>query len=125
MKDFCVKQKNSETLALIGERLGVEGVNIEGLCIISSNKQRIIHFVVNDESKTKIVLENSGIEIISVSDVFIMDKDRKQITGKPGSFGAVCRTLAENGIKIKFGYPLENNRFAFGVDELEIVNKII
>jgi len=53
-----------------------------------------------------------------VSEVFVFHKDEKQVTGKPGSFGAICRKLAEHGLRIRFGYPAENNRFIFGVNDV-------
>jgi hypothetical protein len=49
--------------------------------------------------------------------VFVLHKDKTGVTGKPGSFGGICRTFADHGIKLNFGYPAENNRFIFGVDD--------
>lgn len=64
------------------------------------------------------VLENSAIKIREVSEVYVFDKDKKRVTGKPGSFGGICRTLADNGIRLNFGYPAENNRYVFGVSDV-------
>ncbi len=120
MKDFCVEQNNNlENPALIGEMLGAAGVNIEGLCLTKCEERSVIHFVVEDAVTARRVLENSGIKIRGVSEVFVLSKDQKRITGKPGSFGEICRTLANHGIRINFGYPAENNRFVFGVDDVE------
>jgi hypothetical protein len=120
MKDFCIEQDDSsENLALIGESLGAAGVNIEGLCLTSRKGRNVIHFMVEDDITTKRVLENSGIKIRDVSEVFVLHKDEKHVTGKPGSFGGICRMFADHGIKINFGYPAENNRFVFGVDNIE------
>jgi len=35
------------------------------------------------------------------------------------------RVLADNDIKIKFGYPAENNRFIFGVDDLVKARRLL
>jgi len=119
MKDFCVElDDSSENLALIGEILGAAGVNIEGLCLTRCNERNVIHFVVEDAVTARRVIENSGIRIRDISEVFVLHKDDKRITGKPGSFGGICRTFADHGIKISFGYPAENNRFVFGVDDV-------
>jgi hypothetical protein len=119
MRDFCVEQEEtSDILAYIGEILGEAGVNIEGLCLISCDGLHIIHFVVEDSVTARCVLEKSGIRIRDESEVFILHKDAKCVTGKPGSFGGICRTLADHDIKIKFGYPAENNRFVLGVDDV-------
>lgn len=126
MKDFCVEQNtNLENPALIGEMLGAAGVNIEGLCLTTHGELTVIHFTVEDAVTARRVLENSGIKIRGVSKVFVFSKDKKRITGKPGSFGEICRTLADNGVKINFGYPAENNRFVFGVDDVAKARKLL
>ena len=118
MRDFCVEQGDSpDTLALIGEILGAAGVNIEGLCLITYVGRGVIHFV-EDAATARRVLEHSGIRIREVSEVCVLHKDEKRVTGKPGSFGGICRTFADNGIKLNFGYPAENNRFVFGVNDV-------
>jgi hypothetical protein len=126
MKDFCVEQNNNpENLALIGELLDAAGVNIEGLCLTTYGERSVIHFVVEDAVAARRVLENLGITIRGVSEVFVLSKDQKRITGKPGSFGEICRTLADHGIRINFGYPAENNRFVFGVDDVAKVRELL
>jgi hypothetical protein len=120
MKDFCVEQQVSfDLLAKIGEILGTAGVNIAGLCLANVKEQGVIHFVVEDDVTAKRVLENSGIKINTISDVFVLEKDQKRITGKPASFGKICKTLSDQGIQINFGYPAENNRFIFGVTDVK------
>lgn len=126
MKDFCVEpDDSSESLALLGELLGGAGVNIEGLCLISSEGRGVIHFMVEDAATARRVLEDSGIRIAGISDVFVLRKDEKRVTGKPGSFGGICRKLGDHGIKIIFGYPAENNRFVFGVDDVAKARELL
>ena len=126
MRDFCVEQDDApDSLAYIGEILGDAGVNIEGLCLTTWDGLHIIHFVVEDAVTARCVLEKSGIRIRDESEVFILHKDEKRITGKPGSFGGICRALADHDIKIKFGYPAENNRFVFGVDDVAKARKFL
>ena len=126
MRDVYIEQDDSiENLALIGEILGAAGVNIEGLCLTTCNGRSAIHFVVNDTASAKQVLEDSGIRITEISEVFVLDKDDKSITGRPGSFGEICRTLADHNIKINFGYPAENNRFIFGVDDVKKTQELL
>ena len=126
MKDICVIQDDSsENLALIGEIIGAAGVNIEGLSLTTCNGQSVIHFVVEDAITARHVLENAGIKIRDVSEVFVLHKDKKHVTGKPGSFGGICRLFAENEIRINFGYPAENNRFVFGVDNVKRAQELL
>lgn len=126
MMDFCVElDNNPENLVLIGELLGAAGVNIEGLCLTGCDDRSVIHFVVEDEAAARNVLGDAGINISAVTEVYILSKDQKRVTGKPGSFGEICRTLADNGIEINFGYPAENNRFVFGVDDVAKVRGLL
>ncbi|MBT7092283.1 MAG: amino acid-binding ACT domain-containing protein [Bacteroidetes bacterium] len=126
MKDICLELKNNpEKLALVGEILGAASINIEGLCFTANDDLAVVHCVVEDAVTARRVLEDEGIKVKDVTDVFILSKDRKRITGKSGSFGNICRTLADNGIGIRFGYPAENNQFVFGVDDIEKARKLL
>ena len=126
MYDFCIElDDNAENLALVGETLGSGGVNINGLSLTKHEGRDVIHFVVDDPGIACRVLEDSGIKISEVSEVFVLDKDRTKITGKPGNFGEICRALADHGIRVKFGYPAENNRFIFGVDDLAKARELL
>jgi hypothetical protein len=127
MKDICVVLADDylKKLALIGEILGESGVNIEGLCLTLCKGKGIVHFMVEHAGTARSVLEDAGIEIRDVSDVLVLHKDQMHITGRPGSFGAICRTFSENGIKISFGYPAENNRFVFGIDNIAKARELL
>ncbi len=126
MHDICIEQKTNEVNpALLGEILGGAGVNIEGLCLMACEEVTVIHFTVADALTARQVLENARIKIKSVSEVVVFSKDEKQITGKPGSFGDLCRTLKDHGVNINFGYPAENNRFVLGVDDVERVRGLL
>lgn len=126
MKDFFVEQDaDLENPALLGEILGAAGVNIEGLCLIKCEKQTVIHFAVQEAKTARRALESAGITIRGESEVFVLSKDKKQVTGKPGSFGEICKTLADHGIRINFGYPAENNRFVFGVDDVARTRELL
>ena len=126
MKDFCIEQNiNTKNLALIGEMLGAAGVNIEGLCLTTCGELTVIHLAVEDAVTAGRVFEESEIKISEVSDVFVFSKDKKRVTGKPGSFGEICRTLADHGIKINFGYPAENNKYVFGVDDVAKARELL
>ena len=126
MKDICIIQESKPALLMeIGESLGSSGVNIEGLSLSTLGNQSIVHFLVNDETSALKALHQAGINVASISDVFIFFKDKKQVTGIPGSFGGICKILYENGLHINFGYPAENNRFVFGVDNIEKVRELL
>ena len=126
MRDFCIEHDDaSDSIAPIGEVLGAAGVNIEGLCVVRSKGRSIVHFAVEDALTARRVLEHSGIKIKEVSEVYVLYKDKKRVTGKPGSFGEICRTVADNGITLNFGYAAENNRFIFGVDDIAKAQELL
>jgi len=119
MVDVCVKLDGAyRNPSRIGAILGSAGINIEGLCLATQGEATIIHFVVEESSGAIRALEEAGIEVVGESEVFVLDKDRCHVTGRPGSFGHICETFAEHGIRILFGYPAENNRFVFGLDDV-------
>ncbi|PID48375.1 MAG: hypothetical protein CR967_00325 [Proteobacteria bacterium] len=126
MKDICIVQEYDPSILIkIGESLGNSGVNIEGLSLSTLDNQSVIHFLVSDESSALKALDQTNLKVTSISDVFILSKDQKKVTGKPGSFGGICKLLKENGLNIRFGYPAENNRFVFGVDNIEKAKKLL
>lgn len=94
MKDLCIEQPvGFDLLVKIGEVLGVAGVNIEGLSVTSFKDQGVIHFVVEDALTAKSALESAGLKIKAITNVFVLDKDQKGVTGKSGAFGEICKTL--------------------------------
>lgn len=126
MKDFCIEQPfGFDLLVKIGEVLGVAGVNIEGLSMTTFKDQGVVHFAVEDPVTAKSALESAGVKINAITDVFVLDKDQKGVTGKSGSFGEICKILSNQGIQIMFGYPAENNRFIFGVSEVAKAHKLL
>ncbi|PSU26394.1 hypothetical protein [Photobacterium lutimaris] len=126
MKDICLVQNNRPSLLVdIGLTLGKVGVNIEGLSHSSVDELAIVHFLVEDVQVAVDALAEIGIESAVVSDVFVFDKDAENVTGKSGSFGQICNTLVEHNLTIKFGYPAENNRFVFGIDDIEKATELL
>lgn len=126
MKDFhIIEDKSDDILLKLGAILGANDINIEGLCLVSDEQKCFIHFAVEDFEKTLEVLKNSNFNVSSISDVYVLDKEDKQVTGKPGSFGQICQKLKDNNVSIKFGYPAEHNRFIFGVNDINKANMIL
>ncbi len=120
MYDVCLDiDASPETLALIGETLGEAGVNIEGLAFSSCDSHIVVHLAVEDAEKARRALGLRGIGVRSVTEVLLLHKDARGITGRPGSFGGICRIFAEHGIRLTFGYPAEHNRFVFGISDVQ------
>ncbi len=118
MRDLTVILKNQPgTLADMGEVLGKNGINMEGLCGFPLKEEAIIHILVEDETTTKWVLENEGFEVRAVREVLVLDIGN--IAGKPGAGGKMARKIGKAGVNIDLIYLAENNRIVLGVDNLE------
>jgi len=104
-------------LADMGEILGQNNINMEGICGFPLNNEGIIHILVEDETTTKWVLEAAGFEVRAVREVLVMDVGN--IAGKPGTGGKIARKIGDAGVNIDLIYFAENNKLVLGVDNME------
>jgi len=118
MKDLAVIIENRPgALADLGELLGKNGINMEGLCGIPLKNEAIIHLLVEDETVARFVLEEAGFEISGVREVIVMDIGN--IAGKPGSGGKMARKIGNLGVNIDLIYLAEHNKLVIGVDDID------
>ena len=118
MKDLTVILKNKPgTLADMGETLGKNGINMEGLCGFPLKNEGIIHLLVEDDTTTRWVLEDAGFDVRAVREVLVLDIGN--IAGKPGTGGKMARKIGNAGVNIDLIYLAENNRIVLGVDDLD------
>lgn len=117
MKDIAViLENNPGTLADMGEVLGKNGINMEGLCGIPLNDEAVIHILVEDETVTRYVLESAGFKVSAVREVLVMDIGN--FAGKPGSGGKMARKIGNVGVNIDLIYLAEKNKLVIGVDDI-------
>lgn len=118
MKDLTIILKNQPgMLADMGETLGKNGINMEGLCGFPLKNEGIIHLLVEDETTTRWVLEDAGFDVRAVREVLVLDIGN--IAGKPGTGGKMARKIGNVGVNIDLIYLAENNRIVLGVDDLD------
>ena len=118
MKDLAVIIENRPgALADLGELLGKNGINMEGLCGIPLKDEAIIHILVEDESVARFILEDAGYEISAIREVLVMDIG--PIAGKPGSGGQMARKIGNVGVNIDLIYLAEHNKLVIGVDDID------
>ena len=110
-------------LADVGELLGKNGINMEGICGYPEKDGAVLHILVEDDTTTRWVLENNGFEVRAVRDVLVIDIG--QIAGKPGTGGKMARKLGNHHINIDLVYLAENNRIVLGVDDLTKARKVL
>ena len=118
MKDIAVILENRPgALADMGEILGKNGINMEGLCGIPLNGEGIIHILVEDETVARYVLESAGFKVSAVREVLVLDIGH--IAGKPGSGGKMARKIGNVGVNINLIYLAEHNKIVIGVDDIK------
>ena len=118
MKDITVILENKPgSLADMGETLGENGINMEGLCGFPLNDEALIHILVEEETTARYVLEAAGFQVRAVREVLVIDIGN--IVGKPGTGGNLARKLGNAGVNIDLIYFAENNKLVIGVDNLE------
>ena len=117
MKDIAIVIENRPgALADMGEILGKNGINMEGLCGIPINDKGIIHILVEDDTVARFVLEEAGFEISGVREVIVHDIG--PIAGKPGTGGKIARKIGNLGVNIDLIYLGEHNKLVIGVDDI-------
>jgi hypothetical protein len=118
MKDIAVILENRPgALADMGEILGKNGINMEGLCGIPLNDEGLIHILVEDETVARYVLESAGFKASAVREVLVLDIGH--IAGKPGSGGKMARKIGNVGVNIDLIYLAEHNKIVVGVDDIK------
>ena len=118
MKDITViLENNPGSLADMGETLGENGINMEGICGFPLKDEGIMHILVEEETTARYVLEAAGFQVRAVREVLVIDIGN--IVGKPGTGGNLARKLGNAGVNIDLIYFAENNKLVIGVDNLE------
>ena len=126
VKDIAVLLENKPgTLAELGEVLGKENINIEGLsgALYEDQEEGIVHILVEESGKAYNVLERAGFKIKEQREVLVIEI--KDIVKQPGSGGKLFGRLAQENINIDLIYLAENNRLIIGVDDLKKARDIL
>lgn len=101
-------------LARVGELLGKGGVNIEGLCAVTSGGgQAVVHVLVEDMAAAVTALDAGGISIASDMEVAVVP-----LQDRPGALGEVANKLGAAGINLSLAYLATNTRLVLAADDL-------
>jgi hypothetical protein len=110
MKDLTVSLEDRPgTLATLGESLGVAGINIEGLTVVSFEGRAIAHVLVEDAAAARTALEGAGIKVEGEADPLVSDLPSDQVD-QPGVVGQMARAMADAGVNIQVVYLATKNR---------------
>ena len=121
MKDLTVILENVPgKLADLGEILGKNGINIEGISGFPLKDEGFIHILVEDETKTRSVLEKAGFQVTAEREVLVLTgQPGTNVLIEPGTGGMIARKIANAGVNIDLIYFAALNRLIIGVDNLE------
>lgn len=101
-------------LARLGNVLGSAGVNIDGLCAVTSGGGLgEIHILVDDAAPAFAALAAAGIEVASEQEVIVVS-----IGDRPGALGEVARRLGDAGVNITSAYLATSTRLVLAADDL-------
>lgn len=101
-------------LARVGEMLGRGGVNIEGVCALTSvGGQAEVHLLVADAEAAFNALEAGGVRVSAEAEVLVV-----QVEDHPGVLGEVTSALGEAGVNITLAYLATNTRLIVAADDL-------
>lgn len=116
MRDIeIVLAKKPGQLALLGEVLGSNGISLEGGGVFQVGDTCVAHFLIEDASNAKAVLEKAGLRVNSINKV-IIQKLRQDV---PGQLGLFCRKLADANVNITTQYSDHANQLIIVVDDYE------
>ena len=108
------------TLAELGEILGREGVNIDGICGIPEGSQGVIHILVEDAPAARQALTKAGMEVREERPVLV-----KEVMDRPGEMGKLTRRIADAGVNIDLIYTAMNGRVVLGVSDIDKVRGML
>ena len=110
MKDLTISLEDRPgTLADLGEALGKAGVNIEGLCVFSSEGRAIGHVLIEDTTAARTALEGAGIKVEGEAEPLIWETPPDAVD-RPGAMGESARIVANAGVNIQLLYLATKNR---------------
>jgi hypothetical protein len=101
-------------LAPIGDVLGKAGVNIAGLCALTSGGGHAeVHILVQDATPAFEALQGAGIKIVEEQEVIVLD-----IKDRPGALGEVVHKLGAAKINLETAYLATNTRLVLSAANL-------
>ena len=110
MKDLTVSLEDRPgTLADLGEALGKAGINIEGLCVVTSEGRAIGHVLIEDATAARPALEGAGIMGVGAAEPLIWETPPDAVD-RPGAMGESARIVANAGVNIQLLYLATKNR---------------
>lgn len=121
MKDLAIMLEDRPgALAEMGEALGRAGVSVEGGGAWVVGEKGIAHFLVDDASTARRVLDNAAVRVLAEREVVAL-RLKQEV---PGQLGLLTRRMADTGVNIEVLYSDHEHRLILVVDDLEWGRKV-
>ena len=119
--DLCIYLDDDPgELARLGEALGAQDVNIDGLCAFATGGgQAEIHLLVDDAAAAFDALAEAGLTVETEEEVAVVE-----VEDQPGVLGQYSRKLGEAGVNLHIVYMATGTRLVIGADDLAKVAKV-
>ncbi len=106
------------SLAEVAERLGAEGVNIEGVAgnLVSGHGQ--VNVLVEDHEATLRVLRDLKVTAVEAHEVLVI-----RVDNTPGVLGRYTTLLASEGVNLEWIYTTVTGELAVGVDKVDVARR--
>ena len=108
-------------LARLGKALGGAGINVEGMCAVTSAGAGTVHLLVEDASGARTALSTAGIDLDAEREVLVFEA----VADHPGALGEITRRIADAGVNLNLAYLATNTRVVLGTDELEKARAVL
>jgi hypothetical protein len=116
MKDLTIALDNRPgALAAMGDVLGRAGISVEGGGVWVVNGKAVAHFLFEDSTPARSVLEAAGIKVLDERDVLIQRLNQTE----PGQLGKLSLRMAEAGVNIEVLYSDHNHNLIMVVDDMK------
>lgn len=108
-------------LARLGEAFGAAGVNIEGLCVVTTGGPTAeVHVMVDEVEGAFEALASAGYTVESEREVAVIE-----IADRPGAIGEVSRKLGDAGVNMALVYLATRTRLVIGADDLPAAKRAL
>ena len=108
-------------LARLGRVLGRCGVNIDGMCAVSSGGGVAeIHILVDDTEGALTALNDADIEVGFEQEVVVVS-----VEDRPGVLGEIAERLGGSGVNLKLVYLATDTRLVLAADDLAVAKSIL
>lgn len=114
MHDIHIVLKNAPgELAWLNKILALNGIEVEGGCVLAVEEHCHVHFLVGNGHRTKAILESEGFRVLHVQHPLIVEFKQDRL-------GEIAAALSRKGVNVLAHYCDRANQLIFITDNEKI-----